>query len=68
MFEAIIKGLIGLLLAALAVYLIVWVLGIIGIVIPPHILPILWAIAILLVILWLYATIVKPNWGRWFPP
>ena len=67
MFEAVIKGLIGLLLAALAVYLIIWVLGIIGIVIPAHILPILYAIAVLVVIWWVYVTILKPNWGRWFP-
>jgi hypothetical protein len=66
MFEAVIKGLIALVIMVIAVYLVIYVLGIIGFTIPAQFIPLLWVIGLLIVILFLYR-IVKPLWGSWFP-
>lgn len=52
MLEAVIWLLIWLLVLGLIFYLAVWVLGILGIVIPPQVIKIVGAIILLLVILW----------------
>lgn len=51
MIESVIMMLIYLCLLAIAVYLIIWVLGEIGIVIPPQTMKLLWVIVVLLAIL-----------------
>lgn len=52
MIESIIWLLIYLLVLGLVFYLIVWVLGILGITVPPNVMKIVGAIIVLLVILW----------------
>ncbi len=51
MIESVIMMLIYLCLFAIAVYLVIWVLGELGISIPPQIMKILWVIVILVVVL-----------------
>lgn len=51
MFERFIRFLIAILLIGLCVFLLIWVLGILGIVIPHTVVVILSAIAVLIVIL-----------------
>jgi hypothetical protein len=53
MLEAVITFLITVCVIALVVYLIIWVLGIVGIVLPPKVIQILWVIFTLIVILFL---------------
>lgn len=54
MVEKVIKALILLCALAICVYLVIWVLGVIGLTIPAVIIPIIWVIALLvaLLILW----------------
>lgn len=54
MVEKILKALILLCALAILVYLAIWVLGVIGLTIPAAIIPIIWAIAILVAILILW--------------
>ncbi len=56
MIESVIMMLIYLCLFAIAVYLVLWVLGELGITIPPQIMKILWVIVILVVILFIVKT------------
>lgn len=62
MLESVITFLIGLCVLAIVVYLVIWVLGQIGIVLPPRIVQILWVIVILLVVLYLVKMIL-PHLG-----
>jgi len=68
-FEAIIRALIYLLLIALAFYLCIWVLGVIGLALPGKVVNILMAIFILVAILVL-ARLFWPllQGTTWFPP
>ncbi len=52
MLEAVIWLLIWLLVLGLVFYLVVWVLGILGIAIPPQVVKIVGAIIFLIVLLW----------------
>jgi len=64
MIEAVIRALIGICLAVLAVLLIIWVLGQLGLALPAFAIKILWVIVTLLVILWL-VRLFRPFAGNW---
>ena len=66
MFEAVIRFLITLCLIALCVFLFIWVLGMLGIVIPSKVLTILNVIAALVAILFL-VRLLRPYWGNYLP-
>lgn len=68
MVEAVIRALIGLALLVLCVFLVVWVLGTLGIVIPAMVLHILYVIAVLIGILYLWRLFGGMISGPWFPP
>ncbi len=65
MFAAFIRFLITILLIALCVVLLIWVLGIVGIHFPPMVINIVYAIAVLVVLLMAYK-FFSPYWGDWF--
>jgi hypothetical protein len=54
MIEKIIRALILLCALAICVYLVIWVLGVIGLTIPAVIIPIIWVMALLVAILILW--------------
>lgn len=58
MVESVITLLIYILILGLVFYLIVWVLGILGITLPPKVVPIIFAIFALIVILMLYRALI----------
>ena len=58
MLETIITLLIYLCLLALAVYLIIWVLGEIGLTLPPQVIKILWVIVALVAILFIVQAVL----------
>jgi hypothetical protein len=62
MIEAIISLLIYICILALVVYLIIWVLGIIGVPIPDKVIQIVWVIVALVVIL-MVLRVVLPHLG-----
>lgn len=62
MFESVIVLLIYLCILAILFYIVVWVLGTLGIVIPPRIVQILIVIAILIVIL-MVSRVIIPQIG-----
>lgn len=62
MLEAVITSLIYLCIIAIAIYLVIWVLGQLGIAIPEPIMKIIWVIVILLAILFIARTIL-PKMG-----
>lgn len=62
MVEALIMLLIYICVLALAVYLILWVLEIIGISLPPKVVQIIWVIVVLIVIL-LILRLLLPSLG-----
>lgn len=66
MVEAVIRLLIGLCLLVLCVFLITWVLGALGIVIPAMVLKILWIIVALIAIL-LIVQALRPYAGGYLP-
>jgi hypothetical protein len=51
MIEAVIYGLIYLALLVLAVYIILWVVGELGITLPPQVVKIIWVIVVLVALL-----------------
>jgi hypothetical protein len=63
MIEGLIMLLIYICVLALAVYLILWVLEIIGISLPPKVVQIIWVIVILIVIL-LILRLLLPSLGH----
>lgn len=63
MIESVISLLIYVLLIALAVYLVLWVLSIIGISLPPKVVQIVWAIAVLVILL-MVLRVVLPQLGH----
>lgn len=65
MIESVISLLITLCVLAIAVYLVIWVLGAIGIVIPQKIVQLLWVIVILVAILFLFK-MLAPHLGVHF--
>lgn len=62
MLESVVMMLIYLCLLAIAVYLIIWVLGIIGVVIPDPIMKLLWVIVVLLAVL-MIVRVMLPGMG-----
>lgn len=58
MIESVIMMLIYLCLLAIAFYLIIWVLGQIGVTIPDQVMKIIWVIVVLLVILMIVRTVL----------
>lgn len=62
MFEAIISFLITICIFAIIVYIIIWVLGAIGLNIPPRIIQLFWVIVLLVAMLYL-AKLVGPHLG-----
>lgn len=54
MFETVIMLLIQICLVAVLAYIVIWVMGILGVTIPPRVIQILWVIVALIVILLLY--------------
>ena len=62
MIEAVIMGLIYLCLIVIAIYLVIWVLGQLGISIPENVMKILWVIVVLVAILVLVRTVL-PGMG-----
>jgi len=62
MIESVIMGLIYLCLVVIAIYLIIWVIGQLGIVIPDNIMKVIWVIVVLVAILILVRTIL-PGMG-----
>lgn len=66
MLEAVIRFLITMCLIALCVFLVIWVLGAIGIVLPPMVVKIIWIIAALVAVLFL-VRLLRPYWGNYFP-
>ncbi len=62
-----IKGLIVLCLLVLCVYIALWVFGILGIVIPATIMPIIWVIVALFALLILIGVFTgRVTWQNWF--
>lgn len=57
MFESILIALIYIALIALAVYIALWVLGEIGIQLPPQVVKIIWVVAVLVILLVLFQTL-----------
>jgi len=66
MLSALIVALIYICIAALVVYLIIWVLSSIGVPIPAIVLRIIWIIFALIVILWLVQAVL-PGVSGGFP-
>ncbi len=69
LFEAVIRALIYLGFIVLAFFVIVWFLGVLGLVLPPHVLQIIMAILTLVAILVL-VRLLYPAFSsyQWFPP
>jgi hypothetical protein len=58
MIEAVIYGLIYLALLVLAVYVVLWVVGELGITLPPQVVKIIWIVVVLVALLVLVQTIL----------
>jgi hypothetical protein len=58
MIEAVIMALIYLALVVLAIYVVLWVLGELGLVIPAQVLKILWVIVVLIALLIIVQTVL----------
>jgi len=54
MFEGIILLLIQICFVAILAYIVIWVLGVLGVELPPRVVQIFWVIVVLIVILLLY--------------
>lgn len=65
MFESFIRFLITILLIGLCVVLLIWVLGVVGIHLPAMVIQIIYAIAVLICILFL-VRLLQPYWGGWW--
>ncbi len=61
--EAVIMALIYIALIAIAVYLIIWVLEIIGLNIPPKVIQLLWVIVVLIAVL-VIVRVFLPSLGK----
>jgi hypothetical protein len=67
MFEAIIFLLIQICFVVALVYIVIWVLGILGVALPPKVVQIFWVIVVLIVILLLYRALAPAlHGGRLF--
>lgn len=71
MIEAVVMGLIYLCVLVIAIYLIIWVLGQLGIAIPDNIMKVIWVIVVLVAILIIVRTILPGmgiRVGQWLQP
>ncbi len=66
MAEAIIRGLIGLCLLVAAVWLVLYVVGMLGIMIPPMVVTIVWIIVMLIAVL-ILIQMLRPYIGGFIP-
>lgn len=66
MLEAVIRFLIWLCVIVLCVVVFLWVLGMLGIVIPPKVMTILYVIAALIALLFL-VRLLRPYWNNYLP-
>ena len=66
MVEAVIKFLVTICLIALCVFLVIWVLGAVGVVLPPMVVKINWIIVALIAVLFLVRKL-RPYFGRYIP-
>lgn len=62
MLESVIMALIYLCVIAIVIYIVIWVLGQLGIAIPDHIMKIIWVIVVLLALLFILRTLL-PGMG-----
>jgi hypothetical protein len=60
---AIIYFLIAVAVLVGVIWLVVWVLGQLGISIPPQIMKVVWVIVVLVVLLWLLQAVVGGGWS-----
>jgi hypothetical protein len=58
MIEAVVYGLIYLALLVLCVYIVLWVIGELGITLPPQVVKIIWVIVVLVALLILVQTVL----------
>jgi hypothetical protein len=63
--SAIVRALIMVCCVVLAVWLVIWVLGELGLALPAMVVKILWLIAVLLIILFLVRTLWPAVSSRW---
>ena len=68
MFERIIRALIALCFLAIIYYIVLWVISVLGIPIPPHVVQILLVIFVLLGILYIYRLFAGSWTFSLFPP
>ncbi len=66
MIEAVIRALIYILVLAAAVFLVLWVMSIIGVALPVMVVQIIWAIFALVCVLVLFR-LLRPHAGNWLP-
>lgn len=66
MIESVIRFLIGLCLLVAAVYLVIWVIGALGLAIPGMVVKIIWIVVALIALLWLFR-LLRPHAGGWLP-
>jgi hypothetical protein len=68
MVEAVIRCLITIVAVALCCFLILWVLGELGVVLPVMVVRCLYVLAVLVCVLVLYRMIFGPYWSTWWGP
>ncbi len=66
MIESLIKALIYILVLAACVFLVLWVMSIVGLALPAVIIKIIWAIFALICVLVLFR-LLRPHAGNWLP-
>lgn len=66
MFETVIALLIQICFLAILAYLVIWVLGILGVSLPPRVVQIFWVVVVLIVVLLLYRAMGSSIGGRLF--
>lgn len=61
MIESLITLLIYVCILALVIYVVIWVLGEIGVTLPPQVVKIIWIIVALIVLLWLARVVLSAG-------
>lgn len=64
MFEAVIMLLIQICLVVALCWIVIWVIGMLGLALPPQVVKIFWVIVVLIVILLLYRALAPMLGGR----
>lgn len=65
MIDVVVTLLIQLVILAIVVYLVIWVLGIIGAPLPAKVIQLLWVVVVLIAILFIYHALVGSGGLRW---